>query len=84
MLFHAVQKPGDVRIARNHALADAAAKQAVRLRAAKDAQNVVLRGGKPGGFDELLGFLGEGIGGLQDGNKDVVFAGSWGEWNAKS
>jgi hypothetical protein len=44
-LLHAIEQAGNVGIVRDHAVADAAAGQAIRLRAAKNAENIVLRGG---------------------------------------
>jgi hypothetical protein len=71
-LFHAVEKAGHVRVMRNHAIADAPARQAFGLGAAKDAKDVVLRAGKAGGFQELFRFLGESVGGLQQSDKNPV------------
>ena len=73
LLFHAIEKPRNVRITRDHAFADTAAEEAIGLCATENAKNIVLRGGQAGGFNELLGRLGEGIGGLEDGNEEVVF-----------
>src|SRR5580765_8279595 len=77
-LFHAVEKASHVRIVRNHAIADAAASQACGLGAAKDAKNVVLRAGQAGAFEELLRFLGERVGGLQESDKNPVLDGNGG------
>src|SRR5258708_28552770 len=49
-LFHTVQQACYVRIVRNHALGDAAARQPLRLRAAQDTQHIVLRAGKAVGL----------------------------------
>jgi len=73
VLFHAIEKPRNVRIARDHAFADTAAEETIGLRATENAKNIVLRGGKAGGFNELFGRLRKGIGALEDGNEEVVF-----------
>ena len=74
-LFHAVEKASHVRVVRNHAIADAPAGQAFGLGAAKDAKDVVLSAGQAGGFQELLRFLGESVGGLQESDKNPVLHG---------
>jgi len=74
-LLHAVEKTSHVRVVRNHVITDAAAGQAVRLGATENAKNIVLRAGEPSGFEELLGVLGEGIGGLQKGDEGASFEG---------
>ena len=73
MLFlHAVQQAGDIRIAGNHPFGDAPAqKSAAGLCAAEDTKNVVLRGGKATGFDDLLGTLGEEVRGLHQCDEEV-------------
>lgn len=73
--FHAVEKAGHVRIVRNHALADSAARQTFGFGAAKNAKNVVLRTGKGVGLEELLGFEAKGVGGLLQRNEDASFDG---------
>ena len=74
-LFHAVEKASHVRVVRNHAIADAPAGKAFGLGAAKDAKDVVLGAGEAGGFQELLRFLGESVGGLQESDKNPVLHG---------
>ena len=74
-LFHAVEKASHVWIVRNHAIADAPAGQAFGLGAAKDAKDVVLGAGQAGGFQELLRFLRESVGGLQESDKNPVLHG---------
>ncbi len=60
---------------RNHAAADAAAREAIGLGAAKNAEDVVLRAGEAMGLEELLGFEAEGIGGLLEGDEEAVLHG---------
>src|SRR4029077_13918296 len=64
-LFHAVKEARHVWIVRNHTVSDGAAGQTLRLGPAKNTQDIILRAGKPGGFQELFGLLGEGVSGLQ-------------------
>jgi hypothetical protein len=45
-LFHAVEETSHIWIMRNHAIADAAAREAIRFSAAEDAQDIVLCAGK--------------------------------------
>src|SRR5438132_11836857 len=45
-IFQAIEQARNVRIARNHALGNLAARQALRPSAAQDAQRVVLRSGE--------------------------------------
>ena len=71
-LFHAVKEARHVRIARNHALADAATQHADRFCTAQNPQYVVLSHRQVVRFDELLGFLGQGIGGSEDCNKKPI------------
>ena len=71
--FHAVEEASHVRVVRNHAVADAAAGEAFWLGATKDAENVVLRAGEAMGFEKLLGFEAEGIGGFLERDEDAVF-----------
>jgi hypothetical protein len=70
--FHAVEEAGHVRVVGDHAFADGAASEAFGLRAAQNAQDIVLRAGEAVGFQELLGFDAEGIGGLLERNEDGV------------
>jgi hypothetical protein len=77
-LFHAIKEPGHVRVVRNHAVADAAASQAIGLGAAKNAEDVVLRASEAMGLKELLGFEAERIRGLLEGNEDAVLDGKSG------
>src|SRR5208283_249830 len=70
--LHTIQQASDIRIARNHSFADAAAEQAVGLRATKYAQYIVLGGREASGLNELFRFLGEGIGRLQDRHEQVI------------
>jgi hypothetical protein len=83
-LFHAVEEAGHVWVVRNHTFADAAASEAFRFGTAKNAEDVVLRAGEAPGFEELLGFEAEGVGGLLEGNEDTVFHGKngMGSWAA--
>src|ERR1700732_331829 len=53
--LHAVEQAGDVRIVRDHAIADIPARESGGLGAAQDAQDVVLRAGEAVGFEESLG-----------------------------
>jgi hypothetical protein len=76
VFFHAIEKARHVRIARNHAFGNAATEQAMRFRAAKDAQNIVLGRSEPGGFDQLLRFLGERVGDFEDSDEDLIL--QWG------
>jgi len=70
-LFHAVQKTGNVRVARDHALADFATGQSVAASAAKDTQYIVLGPGQAGGFDYLFGLSAEGVGDLHEGDEQA-------------
>ena len=72
MFFHAVEQPRDVRVTGNHAVGNPAAKQSVRFRAAKDAQNIVLCCGESRRLDQLLRFLRERVGNSEDGDEDLV------------
>ena len=69
--FHAIEKPGHVWIARDHAVADALAGKAVRARAAQDAEDVVLGGGKTKGFYKKLSVLREAIGGAHQSDEQL-------------
>src|SRR5258707_2752190 len=71
-LLQAVEETGHVRVMRDHAVADSAASEALRLGATENAKDIVLRAGKAGGFDELFGLLGEGVGGPQERHENVV------------
>src|SRR5271165_7406162 len=70
--LHTVEQASDIRIARNHAFADAAAEQAVGLRATKYAQYIILGGREASGLNELFRFLGEGIGRLHARHEQVI------------
>src|SRR6266702_1827024 len=70
-----VEKPGDVRVVRNHAVADAAAGKALRLSATQNAKNVVLSARESGRFQQLFGLLPEGVGGLQERDEKPVLEG---------
>jgi hypothetical protein len=74
-LFHAVEEAGHVRVVRNHALADGAARETIGLSAAENAEDIVLRASEAVGLEELLGFDAEGIGGLLERNEDGVLQG---------
>ncbi|HXX13480.1 MAG TPA: hypothetical protein VEJ47_01125 [Candidatus Eremiobacteraceae bacterium] len=71
--FHAIKEAGDIGVMRDHALTDTAAGQAIGLGAAKNAEDVVLGGGKAGSFEELLGSLGERVSGFEDGDEELTF-----------
>jgi len=71
VLFQAVEEAGHVRVVGDHAVADGAASEALRLGATENAKDIVLRARKAGGFDELFGFLSEGVGGLQERRENV-------------
>jgi len=73
VFLHAVEQASHVGVAGNHALSDAAAKDSVRLRAAEDAQDVVLRAGESGGFEEALGLLRQGVCGFEERDEELVF-----------
>src|SRR5467141_1207466 len=77
-LFHAVEKARNVRVVRNHAVADGTASQAFGLGPAKNAKDIVLSVRNPRRFQELFSFLAEGIGGLQEGDENAVFQGDGG------
>ena len=70
-LFHAVEQPRHVRIVRDHAVSDGAARQTFGLRSAQDPQHVVLGAREPVGFQQLLGLLAQGVGNFLQGNEDV-------------
>ena len=72
LLFETVKQASHVRVAGNHAVGDDTAGKAVGCRAAKNAENIVLGGGKPGKFNDLFGLLGEPVGGPEDGDKELV------------
>jgi hypothetical protein len=73
LLFQAIEEAGHVRIAGDHALGNAAAKQSFAFRAAENAQDIVLSGSQAGGLDDLFRILREVIGGFQDGDEELVF-----------
>jgi hypothetical protein len=60
---------------RNHAVADAAAGKAFRLGATQNTKNVVLSACESGRFQQLLGLLSEGVGGLQESDEKPVLEG---------
>ena len=70
--FHAIEQAGHIRVMANHAVADGAACQAAGLGASEDAQDIILRAGQAGGFDELFGLLAEGVGGSQQGEEEAL------------
>jgi hypothetical protein len=73
--FHAVEKAGHVRVVRDHALGNGAAGKATGFGAAEDAQDVILRASETKRLEELLGFLGEEIGGfLKCDEKEILEA----------
>jgi len=74
-IFHAVEQAGHVGIAGDHPFADGVAWQAIRARAAQDAQDVVLGRGQPVGLHQLIGLGGQGISGFQEGDEDLIFEG---------
>jgi hypothetical protein len=74
-LLHAIEKAGHIRVVGNHALADRAAGQAFGLRAAKDAENVVLSSRKAVGFQKLFSFEAEGVGGFLEGDEHLRLEG---------
>src|SRR5207247_5772584 len=74
-LLHAVEKPGNVWVVRNHAVADAAAGKALRLSATQNAKNVVLSARESGRFQQLFGLLSESVGGLQESDEKPVLKG---------
>jgi hypothetical protein len=55
--FHAVEEASHVGVVRNHAFADASARESFGFGAAENAQDVVLRTGEAVRFEELLDFL---------------------------
>ena len=69
--FHAVQKAGNVGVARDHALADFTTGQSSAASAAKDSQYIVLGRGQAGGFDYLLGLSAEGVRDLHEGDEQA-------------
>ncbi len=70
--LEAIQDPGDIRVAGNHALTDLAASATFRLGAAEDAEDVVLGGGQFEGFEELFDVTEEEIGSLLERNKEPL------------
>jgi hypothetical protein len=77
-LFHAVEKTGHVRVVGNHAFADAAAGEAGRFGAAKNAEDVVLGAGEAVRLEELLAFQAEVVGGFLERDEDTGFDGEGG------
>ena len=76
--FHPVKQAGHVRVARDHAVTDALAGQALRTRAAQYAKDVVLGGGKTVGLDKEFGVLRESVGETQERNEEFGFE-AWDE-----
>ncbi len=74
-LFHAVQQPRDIWIVSDHAVANPAASQSRRPRAAQDAQHVVLRAGQLCGARQLLGLLAQRVRRLQQSEENALFQG---------
>src|SRR5712692_6171567 len=70
--FQAVEKARHVWVVRDHAFADAAAGQTLGPGPAKNAEDIVLRAGKCRRFQELIRFLAEGVGGLQEGHENAA------------
>src|ERR1700688_929374 len=70
-LFHAVQQARNVRVARDHALADFAAGQSGAASAAKYAQYIVLGRSQAGGFDYLFGLSSQGVSDLHERNEQA-------------
>src|SRR5579864_4391827 len=73
--FHAIEQARDVRIARDEPAADFAAGQALLAGAAQDAQDVVLGAAEAVGLEQGLGAASQGVGGAEQGNKDLGFEG---------
>jgi len=71
--FHAFEKAGHVGVVGNHAVADVAAGQPFGLGAAEDAEHVVLSPGQAVGFQELFGFLSQGVGDFLQGDENASF-----------
>lgn len=71
-LFHAVEEAGDVGIARDHSIADAAAGKAAGFGTAEDAKDIILSAGEAGVFEELVGLLDERVSGFDDKDKGAV------------
>src|SRR5215472_12685498 len=72
LLFQAVQKPGNVRIVGDHTVANGAAGETFRSGSSQDPQDVVLRAGQLRGVRQLLRLPPQGVGGLQQGEKDAL------------
>lgn len=70
--FHAVEEPGHVRVARDHAFRDGAAGKTVGFGAAKDAEHVVLSGSEAALLEKLFRDGGEAIGGMQDREEKLL------------
>src|ERR1041385_7708189 len=77
-LFHTVKKTSHVRVARNHAIADAFTRKAGRTGTAEDAKDVVLSAGKAVLFDESIGILGKEVGGAEKRDEEFGFEGDGG------
>jgi hypothetical protein len=77
-LFHAVEETGHVRVVGDHTFADAAAGEAGRFGAAKNAEDVVLGASEAMRLEELLGFQAEVVGSFLEGDEDTGFDGESG------
>jgi hypothetical protein len=73
VFFHAIEQASHIGISGNHTFGDASTKNAFRLGASKDAQDVVLCPGERGGFEEALDLLRQGVGGPEERNEEQVF-----------
>jgi hypothetical protein len=60
---------------RNHTFADGPASEALGFGAAENAEDIVVRPGEAVGFEQLLGFEAEGVGGLLEGDENGVLHG---------
>ena len=72
-LFHAIQEPGHVGIAGDHAVPDAFAGEAIGAGTAEDAEDVVLGAGEAVGFDQEIGILCQAVSGAQQSDEDLGF-----------
>jgi len=70
-----VKEPGHIRVVRDEALPDVTAGEAVRFRAAEDAEHVVLRRRKAVGFQRGFGPLQQPIGCALQGDIRLFFGG---------
>jgi hypothetical protein len=78
VLFHPIKHAGHVRVMGDHSFGNTTTEESVGFGAAEDAEHIVLGAGQASGFEELLGLLGEGIGGFEDGDEEVVRQGDRG------